>query len=274
MGQGRRRSAVRAILLVLLSAIGLLAQPSSALPQAMLPAPILKPGEGLAIAFDTEVRTYGAARAEAPIGGLAKLLWLRLEGSEWAAQGVIFRCTGSSSCGLPKGHGRLSLGRALQVDCNPAFLAWIAESRSRWEKDYGEAIARIRLEEVFAPFLGRRLPPGEGLPAFTASWVGDGDLLRASPLTLLSWLLEPDKPEVISFGKRHLAGFWMEVKELFGKEDWWCKTATAMVPGDPSATSAWAVGGRGPVVLVFHMPRGKGQPEAQARFREILGLKL
>ena len=239
-------------------------------------APVLQPGEGFAITLGgEEVRAFGEARKEAPMGSLAKLVWLRLEGAEWSAAGVQYRCKGSDGpfvCWNREGHGRVDLGRALQESCNLAFLAWIGASRQRWEQDYGPDAARIRLEEVFGPFLGRRLPSGEGLPPLTAAWVGDGDLLRTSPEAFLRWLMEPDKGEVVAFGKRFLAGFWVEVKDLFGKEGWWFKTGTAPAPGSP-ATSAWVAGGRGSVLVVFHMPRGRGKQEGLVRIREILGLK-
>jgi hypothetical protein len=240
-------------------------------------APMLRPGEGFAITLgDGGVRAFGEARREAPMGSLAKLAWMRLEGAEWSSAGVQFRCRGTAgpfACWNREGHGRLDLGRALQESCNLAFLAWIESSRRRWIEDYGPDAARLRMEEAFLPFLGRRLPPGEGLPPLTAAWVGDGDLLRTSPEAFLRWLMEPDKAEVITFGQRFLAGFWVEVKDLFGKEGWWFKTGTAPVPGDPAATSAWVAGGRGPVLVVLHLPRGRGKQEGLARIREILGLK-
>jgi hypothetical protein len=129
------------------------------------------------------------------------------------------------------------------------------------------------MEEVFLPFLGRRLPPGDNLPPLTAAWVGDGDLLRTSPEAFLRWLMEPEQTEVVNFGKRFLAGNWVEVKELFGKEGWWFKTGTAPVPGEPSATSAWVAGGNGSTLVVLHLPRGKGKQEGLTRVREILRLK-
>lgn len=245
-------------------------------PPAPLKTPALLPGEGLAVTQgEGVVQAYGAARVEAPMGGLAKLVWMRLEGAEWSSRSIRYRCTGSAgsvTCGGPKGHGRVDLGRGLAADCDLAFLAWIREAYLRWDKDYGEAGGRLRMEEVFAPFLGRRLPPGEGLPPITGDWVGGGDLLRTSPEAFLRWLLEPDKAEVIAFGRRYLAGFWVELNELLGGEPWWFKTATAPVPGEPGATSAWVAGGRGPVLVVLHIPRGTG-PEGMARLRAILGLK-
>jgi hypothetical protein len=263
----------RSLLAGLVAGALLAAQPAP----AALKAPALLPGEGFAITVgDGEVHSYGEARKEAPMGSLAKLVWLRLEGAEWASKGVQFKCTGAAGpfvCWNKAGHGRVDLGKALQQSCNLAFLFWIRDSQEHWRQDYGEAAARLRMEEVFAPFLGRRLPPGDVLPPLTAAWVGDGELLRTSPEGFLRWLMEPDKAEVVAFGKRYLAGEWVEVKELFGKEGWWFKTGTAPVPGDPSATSAWVAGGRGTTIVVLHIPRGRGKQEAMVRIREILGLK-
>lgn len=242
-----------------------------------LPVPVLRPGEGFAVTpGDGSVRTYGEAGREAPMGSLAKLVWMRLEGAEWSTRGVQFRCRGTGggfACWKREGHGRVDLAKALSGSCNLAFLAWITDSRARWLQDYGADAARARLEEVFGPFLGARLPPGEGLPPLTAAWVGDGDLLRTSPEAFLRWLMEPDKGEVVTFGKRYLAGFWVEFRDLFGREGWWFKTGTAPVPGDPSATSAWVAGGRGSALVVLHLPRGRGKQEGLIRMREILGLE-
>ncbi|HLP30988.1 MAG TPA: hypothetical protein VK150_06475, partial [Geothrix sp.] len=82
-----------------------------------------------------------------------------------------------------------------------------------------------------------------------------------------------DKAEVVTFGKRFLAGTWVEFNALFGKEQWWFKTGTAPVPGDPTATSAWVAGGKGEAIVVLHLPRGRGKQEGLVRIREILGLK-
>jgi len=243
----------------------------------LMKAPALLPGEGFAITLgDGEVRAYGEAAKEAPMGSLAKLVWMRLEGAEWASKGVQFKCTGKAGpfvCWNREGHGRVDLGKALQESCNLAFLTWIADAQIHWKTDYGEAAARLRMEEVFAPFLGRRLPPGDNLPPLTAAWVGDGDLLRTSPEAFLRWLMEPPQTEVVTFGKRYLAGNWVEVKELFGKEGWWFKTGTAPVPGEPAATSAWVAGGNASTLVVLHVPRGKGKQEGLTRIRDILRLK-
>ena len=246
-------------------------------PTVEMKVPVLRPGEGFAITTgDGEVHAYGEARKEAPMGSLAKLVWLRLEGAEWSSLGVQFKCTGSAgpfTCWNRDGHGKVDLGKALQESCNLAFLYWIASSQDQWKAFYGEAAARVRMEDVFAPFLGRRLPPGDSLPPLTAAWVGDGDLLRTSPEAFLRWLMEPEQAQVVSLGKRYLASYWVEVKNLLGKEDWWFKTGTAPVPGEPRATSAWVAGGRGEALVVLHLPRGRGKQEGLLRMREILGLK-
>jgi len=139
--------------------------------------------------------------------------------------------------------------------------------------DYGEAAARVRMEDVFAPFLGRRLPPGEALPPLTGAWLGDGDLLRTSPEAFLRWLMEPEQSGVLTFGKRYLAGFWVDVKSLMGHEDWWFKLGTHAVPGEPAPTCTWVAGGRGMALVVLYLPHGLGKEEARARIRKILGEK-
>lgn len=265
----------RVLIAVVLSSLLLGAQPAP--PPRAMEAPVLQPGEGFAITLgDDVVWAYGEARKEAPMGSLAKLVWLKLEGAEWASQGLRYQCKGTQgswSCWNHEGHGRVDQAKALQVSCNLAYLAWIADSQSRWIREYGEAPARLRMEEVFAPFLGRRLPVGDNLPPLSPAWVGDGDLLRTSAEGFLRWLMEPDRAEVVAFAKRYLAGFWVEVRELLGKEAWWFKTGTGPVPGDPTATCAWVACGRGPILAVLYLPRGRGKHEGMARIREVLKLQ-
>ena len=271
------RAGIRFFGCLFLPALLLAAQPSGTGARPVIPPPVLKAGEGLALTLgDGEVQSYGEARREAPMGGLAKLAWMRLEGAEWSSAGVHYRCKGTDgpfACTERGGHGRLDLGRALQEDCDLAFLVWIYASMARWAEDYGQDAARVRMEEAFRPFLGRRLPPGNDLPLLTAAWVGSGELLRTSPEAFLRWLMEPNNAEVVTFGKRYLAGYWVEFRDLFGQEGWWFKTGTAPVPGDPTATSAWAVAGRGQALVVLHLPKGRGKPDGMVRLREILGLK-
>lgn len=266
---------LRLLLTAPLTALLLAAQPAPA-PMA-LPVPVLQPGEGLALTMgDGEVHTYGEAQQVAPMGSLALLVWMRLEGADWDGQNVQFKCPGTSgplACTKRAGHGKVNLGRALAEDCHLAFLDWIAKAQVGWKADYGEAAARARMEEVFAPFLGRRLPPGEALPPLTGAWLGEGDLLRTSPEAFLRWLMEPEQAGVLTFGRRYLAGFWVDFRNLMGKEDWWFKTGTGALPGDPPATGAWVAGGRGMALVVLYLPHGRGNEEGMARMRQILGLK-
>ena len=234
-------------------------------------APLL-PGEGLALAAasDGVVYPFGASSQEHPIGCLADLLWLKLEGSEWGSLNVQFNCTGTLQghpCRLPKGHGRVDLAKALQENCDNAFLYWGQASVSWWLRDYGEGAARARLEDIFGPFLGDRMPPGEDLPAIDPAWVGQGDLLRASPESMLRWLLDPAQDETVRMARRLLLSF---KQATFEPGMWWIEAGTAPVAGNPRAATAWAVGGNGRVLAVLHLPEGKGKADALARFRAVL----
>lgn len=264
------------IVLLLLTSFRLIAQSPETKANPPFPGLALKPGEALVMTLgDNEVGVYGEARTEVPMGGLAELVWLRMEGVEWSARDIRYRCKGTEgalTCSAKAGHGHVNLGKALREGCSLAFLAWIQDAQRQWREDYGESVARARMVDVFAPFLGRRLAPGEALPPLTPAWVGEGDLLRTSPEALMRWLLEPDQGQVLNLGQRFLAGTWMEVKDLMGKESWWYKTASAPVPGDPSATSAWVVAGRGSALVVLHLARGRGDKEGMARIQEILKL--
>ncbi len=235
--------------------------------------PQLLPGEGLAVMDpDRTVHLHGEATKEVPMGSLAKLAWLRLEGDEWAALDPSFKCTGRMGpyhCWLATGHGKVNLAKATQESCNLAYLAWALEAADRWKRHYGEGAARSRLEEVFRPFLGNRLPPGETLPEMTPAWVGDGELLRTSPAAMLEWLMDPGQDVMLVQAKRLLLGF---LTVEFKTNPWWMKTGTAPVLSDPEATSAWVVGSNGRTIAVLHLPRGRGKAEGLARFRVLMGL--
>jgi hypothetical protein len=90
----------------------------------------LKPGEGLAIATlagDLQVR--GEAQRVGPLGDLACLPWLRLEGFVWSSARLSFSCKGSAAgqaCSQPKGHGRVDPRQAFERNCRLALLAWIS----------------------------------------------------------------------------------------------------------------------------------------------------
>lgn len=246
--------------------------PAAAPPPAPPVAPLL-PGEGLALAGpDGTIYTFGEASREAPMGSLANLVWVGLEGIQWGSMGVQFNCTGQwmgQSCWLRKGHGKVDLAKALQESCNLAFLAWAQMSAREWIKDYGDGAARARLEDAFGPFLGNRMPPGEGLPPLGPAWVGDGELLRTSPEAMARWLADPAQDQTVHITRRLLSGF---LQTLSPADSWWIKTGTAPVPGEPGVTSAWAAGGNGQVLAVLHLPRGKGKADGLARFRAVLQL--
>lgn len=247
------------------------ALPGQTQPPSKLDAPILLPGEGLAVAGpDGKIFNYGEATRETPMGSLAKLLWIRLEGDEWAAMGVEFKCKGEwngQHCWLQKGHGRVDLGKALQESCNLAFLGWVQLSAVRWRQFYGEAVARLRLDEVFGPFVGNRLKGGDSLPPFGPEWIGDGDLLRTSPEQMLQWMLDPHQEEAMRQARRLLLGF---TGNMVQERTWWAKTGTAPVPGAPGETSAWVAGSNGDVTCVLRLPRGKGRSDGLARFRALM----
>jgi hypothetical protein len=238
-------------------------------------APQLQPGEGLAVAGpDGVVQLFGEAQKEAPMGSLAKLAWLRLEGDDWAAQDVTYKCTGQMGayhCWLPKGHGKVDLAKATQVSCNLAYLAWARQSSERWQRQLGEGAGRAMLEETFRPFLGDRLPPGDLIPDITPAWIGDGDLLRTSPEAMLQWLLDPNQEQLLRVCRRLLLGV---LTEQFKDNAWWMKTGTAPVPSDPAVTSAWVVGSNSQVIAVLHLPQGRGKAEGVARFQALMGLPI
>ena len=240
-------------------------------PVPPLPAP-LEPGEGLAVLqADGSVRLSGEAEREQPMGSLAKLVWLKLEGAEWSAQGLEFRCTGTldgHACWLKTGHKRVDLRKATRESCNLAFLAWAQASAARWRKEYGESVARYRLEEAFGPFLGRRLPPGDSLPVLGPEWIGDGELLRTSPKAFLAWLARDDQEPLRILARRLLTN---EFTGFYDESRWWFKTGTGPVLGE-AATSAWVVGSDGRTLAVLHVPRGRGKVEGLARFRAVMGL--
>ena len=85
----------RLLLIAPLATLLLVAQPAPV--QMTLPVPVLQPGEGLALTIgDGEVHTYGEAQKVSPMGSLALLVWMRLEGAEWASQSMQFKCAGTS----------------------------------------------------------------------------------------------------------------------------------------------------------------------------------
>jgi hypothetical protein len=241
-------------------------------PPAAPKGPVLLAGEGFAFSGpDGDVHGFGASKTEHPMGNLARLAWLKFEGSEWAARDVVFKCTGAlggHTCGRPKGHGRVGLDAAAREDCGLAFLVWISASAEGWKKDYGDGVARLRLEDAFRPFLGTRLVRGDSLPAITPDWIGEGDLLRASPERFLAWLNDPEQSELLSRCRRTLGSRAFHFKDLAEIEDWWIASGAS-----PAAGGAWVVGSNGKLLAVLHQPAAKSGAEGAARFKAILGIK-
>ncbi len=242
-------------------------------PVARLEAPVLRPGEGFAwAAADGTFKSFGEGQ-EAPMGGLAKLVWLRLEGEEWSARMVAFKCKGELNgihCRNRKGHGKVDLAKATIENCDLAFLAWSLESAARWKQDYGESVASYRLDQSFKPFLGPRLKAGDTLPALGPEWIGDGGLLRTTPLAMARWLADPDQEQLQSLCKRLLGGVfdgWITKGSA-----WWFNAGTAVAPGDPGSTTVWVAGSNGERSVVLHLPKGRGEAEGLARMKEILSL--
>jgi hypothetical protein len=239
---------------------------SAAVPPAVqgevLPVPALLAGEGLAVAGPGGIlRTWGEAGREAPMGSLAKLVWLAREGPAWEGRGASFHCTGrweGWTCWRPRGHGTVDLAGALRASCNLAFLAWARESLEMRRARQGESATRAGLEGDFAPFLGNRLPPSEALPPLAPPWVGDGGLLRTRADGFATWLADPARAPLRAQCARLLAD----------RGGWWVKTGTG--PGAPEETCAWAAGSDGTRTAVLRLPRGRGKAEGLARFRALV----
>ena len=213
---------------------------------------------------DGRIELQGEAAKEAPMGSLAKLVWVRLAGEAWARDGRRFHCTGywqGHPCWNRDGHGEVDFGSALRASCNLAFLAWAEATVAEWKRAMGESAARAKLEAAFKPFLGDRLPPGDKLPELGPAWIGDGDLLRASPGAFAAWLGGPEQA-----GLRALCARELQDDQRAG---WWIKSGTGPVVADPGATEAWAAGGDGARVFVIHLDRGHGKVEGLAAFRAM-----
>lgn len=231
------------------------------------PEPALKPGEGLAQANPGEpVVLRGDTARVAPMGSLAKLVWLRLWGEAWRARGVTFHCSGTwrgHACWKRDGHGAVDLDKAITHSCNLAFVSWVEEELARCRTAHGEDVAKARVEAVFAPFLGLRIPPGQPWPPLGPTWVGDGNLLQTSPEVFVRWLAAPEQDSLRAFMSKRLT--------LEG--GWWMKTGTAPVPGRRDLTSAWVAGSDGRRVAVLRLPVGRGKAEGITRFRTLLGIQ-
>jgi hypothetical protein len=228
----------------------------------------LKPGEGLAVATNTgQVQLQGDARMEGPLGDLACLPWLRLEGFAWSSNKVSFNCKGSLggfACTAPKGHGRMDIRQVFERNCRLALLSWIHFSAAGWAKLEGPLIARIRVQEIFQPFLGTRLTSGDDLPKFGLDWAGEGELLRASPESLARWLADPAQEPSESMFRRYGAGFFEG--DMGGYQGWVYLGRAGQGPG----VCTWVAGGQRGRAAVLRMPGAPSREEALRRFRFLL----
>ena len=254
--------------LMLVLALAFSAAPS---PAANAPAPPLEQGEGLALAgLDKEIFLFGDVREESPMGQLAYLPWLKLEGADWSTRNPFFKCEGvmnQEACSTAKGHGKVNLPKAVAEGCDLAILHWARMTSLEWRRDNGEGAARAQLEDTFAPFLGRRLPLSDGLPVLDGSWVGDGVLLRTSPAALIAWLVDPAQEQLLRDMRRLLIN---PVKESYVASAWWILAASAQVPMQPGVYCSWAVGSNDHGVAVLRLPPGKTRADALVRFQALL----
>lgn len=231
--------------------------------------PALRPGEGLAFATLGGTPEFrGEASRESPLGDLAGLLWLRLEGFEWSSRRVTYKCSGRNgelACTAPKGHGRVDLAQAFERNCRLAFVEWIRQSAGLWSRLEGDAAALLKLEEVFGPFAGPRFPKGGKLPPWGLDWAGEGDLLRCSPAALAAWLADPSQDAVSGLFKRYGSGFF---EGDLGDDRGWVYVGHA---GTGAAAWTWVAGGQSGHAAVMRIPEILDRPAALRRFREAAG---
>lgn len=241
--------------------------------------PVLSPGEGLAVVGqDGKVSEWGDANNLSPMGSLAKVLWLHLEAEEWESSSVEYRCRGElQGVKCTKSHGRVDLAKSFKEDCNVAFYLWVNISRERWKKDFGDGGARLRLNNVFGPFLGNRLPRQPDLPErFGTEWFADGQLLQAAPAQLAHWLAAPNQEKLQRTIRKYMLGF---TDFAFGRNaKWWIKVAeapTLQKEGQDGDTQkqVWVLGGNDSTTAILRLPPGVTPKDAQARFKTLLSIK-
>ncbi|HET8715148.1 MAG TPA: hypothetical protein VFM16_04950 [Holophagaceae bacterium] len=236
---------------------------------ALLAAPVLraqgpplKAGEAFAtLDANGKLQTWGDAQMPRPLGGLAKVVWLRLCGPDWASLDVYWDCR-NPGCQPPKGHGKVNLAKAFRLDCDDAFLYWANWERKDWVEQQGEGISRMQLMAVFGPFTGPRVPKDGPLPDFTPDWMGRGDLLQASPQAFLAWLADPENQPVLTQVREMLKGFFASAAD---SRTWWFKPAAC-------SQGTWVLAGDGQSAAVLFIAMPELPQDAVRRMQELLGL--
>lgn len=239
-------------------------------PPVQPPVP-LQAGESLVLtAPDGQCAAFGEAEKPSNMGGLAKLLWLNLDGDEWSAMDVQFRCKGEMQgvkCSCPKGHGKVDLSSALKEDCHLAVYAWAQMSLARNNRIYGEGAQSLRMKEAFGPFLDKAYRWPVGALAITPEWVGQGELLRTSPKALMQWLTEARQELLLLRCRRHLQGY---IQRYYRNDDWWTFATQSQ---SQAKEHTWVLGGNGVLLAVLRMDAAKDQKSAVERFKQVLGIK-
>lgn len=224
--------------------------------------PQLKPGEGfLTLDGDNKVHAWGDVKTERPLGEMAKLVWLKMAGADWASLDVYWDCR-NPACQPPKGHGKVNLKKAFREDCDDAFLYWANWERKDWVEQQGEGITRMQLMTVFGPFVGNRLPKDGPLPEFTPEWMGRGDLLQASPEAFMAWIADPGTHGVLTQAREFLTGFFTVT---FDRKKWWFK------PGVCSQ-GTWVLAGNGSSHALLFIPMPETSKDAIERMKAVLGI--
>ena len=225
-------------------------------------APQLKPGEALVVQdADGKLQAWGDVKTERPLGEMAKLVWLKMAGADWAAVDVYWDCK-NPACQPPKGHGHVNLAKAFREDCDDAFLYWANWERREWVEQEGEGVARMQLMETFGPFVGDRVPKEGPLPDFTPEWMGRGDLLQAPPGLFLAWLGAPENHQLLAMSRDYLKGFFASALD---SRKWWFK------PGVCSQ-GTWVLAGDGQSAALLFIAMPQTPKEAVARMQAALGL--
>ena len=229
---------------------------------AQAQAPQLKPGEAFVVLdANGKLQAWGDAKTPHPLGQMAKLVWIQMCGEDWASMDVYWDCR-NPTCQPPKGHGRVNLAKAFQVDCDDAFLYWANWERKDWVDQEGDGVARMQLMNVFGPFLGDRVPKEGPLPDITPEWMGRGDLLQASPEAFLGWLGTPENATALRMPREFLKGFFAVALD---SRKWWFK------PGVCSQ-GTWVLAGDGQSAALLFMTMPQTPKEAVARIQEALGI--